>query len=497
MDIKKYVEKVLEISSKTIKIKKNTWFKDLSNEKIIVNNSIVDMTKEMGLMLKLIFYFDYISDINLRTITLPILPDNRYKNYIKIMKSMKLIKEYKRGLGKIFYQLGTNGFDILSDKEFYQRNVSSKKNSLSGRANATIEDNDLRAAYLGEKVLAACNNRFIEILDEYSEEEKNGYILNLFIQNISFDLMLKEITSNPDMQNHLSNLGFTEKEEIQFFSVRGYNQTIRRKYCNKVQIKMLGEDYVPLGYEQYFQSYKEYITKTENVFERFYFLCQLQELDSFDYFSLVTDTIKSCINGNEDSGNSSNLIKFQTEEVRNRLLFLLEEMAKRNGDNVKESNKLKLDAKIYKLNNDISIYNAIISNLKRMEKALRSNKESSPEEYTTIVSFIEAYSNLREKIQELSKEEKTNINDMMNLLDKLPSQASKKKTEETEAILNESSYNIEDDTIEEAPEDVSPELSGMPAFFNTEDTPDDIDFDDLMDLPDIGDIGEDEEIDDF
>lgn len=115
-----------------------------------------------------------------------------------------------------------------------------------------------------------------------------------------------------------------------------------------------------------------------------------------------------------------------------------------------------------------------------------------------------------EKVEELSEEEESSINDMMNLLDNLPSQAAKKKTEENKLISDkESSYNIEDDAIEEVPEDietpedieapeeVSPEFSGMPAFLNIEDTPDDIDFDNLLDLPDLGDFGEDEEIDDF
>ena len=410
MDYGLYIKNVLETNSKTMEIKKNAWNKDLSKEKVIINNSIADMPREMALMIKIIFYLDYISDVNLRTITLPILSDNRFKVYMKVLKNMKLIKEYKKGLGKCFYQLGTRGYDLLSDKEFSSKNVSSKRNSLSGRSNATIEDNDLRAAFLGEKVLEEVVKRFEKKLSEFSADERESYILNLFIQNISFNIVADSITSNPSMQNHLSDLGFTENEELQFFKMKNYNLSLRKTYSNKVQSKMLNEACIPLGYEEYYQSYKDYINKTKGIFERYFFFSQIQEFDTeIDYITLISNTIKSYIQDNPNTGNASNLIKYQTDDVRNRLLFCLEDLAKRNGNEVNISNKLKLDDDVYKLNNDISISNAIISNLKRMEKSMRTSKEANPEDYKKLVDLIEVWEKKRQDKQKEYANKRTTL----------------------------------------------------------------------------------------
>lgn len=387
-DTESYIQQIKENYSKNMQIKKEVWNKDI--EIMIPHNTKVKRINEVQVfIIKLIYYLDYISITNLKTILSPIMNDRKADATIRELTEANLLKSQKKGYYGTFYYLSKYCLKLITGEnsggEYPLRNIS----------NCTLESQDYRHLYLAETVIRKVLNRLEEVYKNMSKEAKTGYATSLFIENVSFDLMLR----HKDRQQFLRQIGYDEKDIKRIEKLKSYSKSEREKYRDVV----LSGDKKILGYDKYFDAYKSLLDEKEDIFSRYNIYYNLITYDKdFDYFNCIKNTIRSNILKEEKNGVSHNLIKYHTDNLRKGILSISQIAMIKNGDKPKVSETLQTDKRIQDYQDKIWLYNAICINLKRnlsryIKKEAINEVELSV--YQDILRCLNKYTELKIKTQ--------------------------------------------------------------------------------------------------
>ena len=371
--------------SKNAQIKKEVWEKDIS---IFIpdGRKIKSIDEVQIFILKLIFYLDYISITNLKTILNPVVNERKADALIKELVDSDLLKLKKKGYYGTFYYLSKYCLRLLTGEkaegEYPLKNIS----------NPTLESQDYRHRYLAQLIIKTVLIRLEKVFSNMSPDAKEGFLTHLFVENISFDLMRKL----PDTESHLSGLGYEINDIKRVIELKSYGKSEREKYRERV----LAHKADILGYDRYFSQYKMMIAKEQHIFARYNILYDLISLDKdFDYFDCIKKTIKET--GSNVSGH--NLIKYQTGEVRQKIAGLLQYAMRENGLEPSIAETLKIDKGIQDYQDRIYLYNAICINLKKNQNNHIKNGEICEDEipfYNQAIKSLKKYMRLKEKTQE-------------------------------------------------------------------------------------------------
>lgn len=388
-NIEQYIEQIKENTTKNLNIKKEVWDKEIE---ILIPSGckVKQISKEQLFIIKLIFYLDYISIANLKTILSPFMNERRAELEIGELTKAKLLNCKKKGYYGSFYYLSKYCLKLITGEK------AEGEYPLNTISNCTLETQDYRHLYLSEMVIGSVLDRLKQIYKDMPANTKEAYFTALFIKNISFDLML----TLPNRESHLKDLGYSDKEIERVCSLKTYSLSEREKYLKAIQ-KNKGEI---LGYIEYYNSYKNYFNKGMSIFEKYNLLYSLIDIDKeFDYFSCVVKTVRGLIDSNSGKRVSHNLIKHQTAELRQGISALSQFVANKNGLTTKIPDTLIADNKISEYQDEIQLYNAICINLKKTQNGYTKKGVLNEDEvpfYQETMKYLTAYTNKKNQVQE-------------------------------------------------------------------------------------------------
>ena len=360
-NVKTLINNIEENFSNNMQLKKEIWDKDIV---ILIpsGKDIKQISKEQLFILKLIFHMDYINSRYLGIILSPICSQNKIDEMINELVEFDLLKWKKKGYYGVYYYLSSRCMKKMTD------NKLSTEYTINSISNTTLEVQDSRQLFLSYMVIEAVQHRLINLFNNMDSDSKEGYILSLFIKNISFNLMLKM----EDRDLYLKELGYCEKEINRINSVKSYNMVEREKFKNK----MLLAEGQALGYNDYYTRYKNYIREQKDLSFKYYFLYDLIALDStFDYFKCINDTVRGEIKSKNVKAVKHNIVKNQTAELRQGLAYLSQLVMKENGLNPEVSNTLIIDKTIAEYQEKMLVLNVICTNLTRNLKGFNKDKD--------------------------------------------------------------------------------------------------------------------------
>lgn len=388
-NIESYIEDIKTNTTKNMKIKKEVWNKKVE---ILIPSGckVKQISKEQLFIIKLIYYLDYISGKNLKTILSPIMNERKAELEIGELSKMKLIKFKKKGYYGTFYYLSKYCLKLLTDEK------SEGEYPLNTISNCTLETQDYRHLYLSEMVVGSALNRLRQVYKELPNNTKEAYFTALFIKNISFDLMLKL----PDRESYLKGIGYSEMDIKKVVGLKTYGLSEREKYIKAIQKSKSNI----LGYNEYYKAYKNHFGAENTIFEKYNALYSLIELDKdFDYFSLVERTVRGLFDNEAITGVRHNLIKHQTKELRQGLSIMSQIVANKNGLKSKVPDSIVADGKISDYQDSIQLYNAICINLKKTQNGYTKSGIIGEDEvpfYQETIKYLSLYTDKKNETQE-------------------------------------------------------------------------------------------------
>lgn len=387
-NIEEYIEQIKVSTSKNTAIKKEIWDKEVE---IIIPSGckVKQISKEQLFIIKLIFYLDYISITNLKTILSPIMNESKVELVVGELTEAKLLKHMKKGYYGTFYYLSKYCLKLLTGEK------AEGEYPLNHISNCTLEVQDYRHLYLSEMVVEKVLSRLLEVFEDYSPKKQQGYITSQFIKNISFEMMLLK----PDREEYLRSLGYSDKEINRVNNLKTYSSNEREKYYKAVAANM-GE---VLGSGDFYSAYEKlFYEKKRPVFERYNLFYGLIAWDlDYDYFSLIVQTVRGL---NRNGQITHNIIKHQTLELRNTINAATEFIVKNSRREPIESNTLVIDRKISEFQAQIQLCNAICINLKKAQNGYTKKgilTESDVPVQNEIIKYLSAYTDKKNEIQRL------------------------------------------------------------------------------------------------
>lgn len=389
MDIKQYVNDMENNSKLNYKIKKEMWDKEL-RILIPVKKDVKELDRIQVFILKLIYHMDYFNRDLLITMLSPALAKSKIENKINELLEADLLREENRTqLGKYLY-LTKRCIKKMTDAK------GEGEYSIKKISNCTLEVQYYRQLFLTEMVIENVVNYLTEVFNKLDENVQNNYLLVLFVKNISFDLMIK--LNNRD--EYLRELGYTENELIRVNNIKSYSIQDREKYKKAV----LSKNNKILGFNEYFEPYKNYMRSQKEIFQKYNFLFELISLKkNYDFFeNCVYKTVRGKVNNKDFVVH--NVVKNQTKELREGIEYLAQDSMKRNELEPIKSNTLITDNKINDYQVRLNIYKAISSNLNKIKEKYRNKEILSEEEISIYEELVEAYKRNDELIKSLQNE---------------------------------------------------------------------------------------------
>lgn len=389
-DFNGYIESMVNNNSKNLEIRKSIYNKEIE---IMIphNHKVKRISREQEFIIKLIFYLEYISINNLKTILSPVMNSLKVDYIVSELTDAKLLKCRKKGFYGSFYYLSKYCIELITEEK------SEGKYAITDISNTTLESQDYRHLYLAEMVIQRVLSRLNTVYNNLTKEERKGYITGLFIKNVSFDLMMKRA----DRSAYLKSIGYLDNEIKMVDSLKSYYSEKER---NRYKDKVINSKAEILGYSDYFESYKKMFIETQDTFSKYILLYDLIRIDTeFDYFDCIKKAVffevKDGTTKNIVYGKKHNLIRYQTSDVRQVINVYAQLVATENGKKGKIPEVIRIDKEITELVDEIQFRNAICINL-RKNLDTREISEAEAPYYRELMNYINEQEEKKKDAQE-------------------------------------------------------------------------------------------------